>query len=107
MPRARLKVAPDYENIDPFLQIDRILKDRINKGVKEYYVNWKSYPDSENSWEPEQNFSNIQCLEDYTDLKSKTISFVHVNEVQIHYSSQILNTFQIIFIYACVKKQNK
>jgi hypothetical protein len=38
MPRARLKVAPDYENQCPFLQIDRILKDRINKGVKEYYV---------------------------------------------------------------------
>jgi hypothetical protein len=70
IPRARLKIAPDFQNNGPYLQIDKILKDRINKGVKEYYVKWKGYPDSENSWEPEQNFSNIECLEDYNDLKS-------------------------------------
>jgi hypothetical protein len=102
IPRARLKVAPDFQNNGPYLQIDKILKDRINKGVKEYYVKWKGYPDSENSWEPEQNFSNIECLEDYNDLKSETVSVVHVNQIKIHKSGQNLNSFHVIFLFILI-----
>ena len=38
VPRARLKVAPNFINKDPFLSIDKILKDRVKEGVKEYFV---------------------------------------------------------------------
>ncbi len=67
VPRARLKIAPDFVDKDPYLSIDKILKDRIRDGNKEYFVKWKDYPDSENSWVPEQNFSKIECLEDFND----------------------------------------
>jgi len=36
----------------------------IQFSTKEYLVKWKSYPDSENNWIPEQDFQNKQCLED-------------------------------------------
>jgi hypothetical protein len=34
VPRARLKIAPDFVDKDPYLSIDKILKDRIRDGNK-------------------------------------------------------------------------
>ena len=34
VPRARLKIAPDFFDKDPYLSIDKILKDRIRNGNK-------------------------------------------------------------------------
>lgn len=36
-------------------RIERILSERIVNGKKEYLVKWLGYPDSVNSWEPEEN----------------------------------------------------
>lgn len=41
------------------------------KGIREvdskteYYIKWKGYPHTENSWEPEENLNCADLIEDY------------------------------------------
>merc|ERR1711934_146941 len=37
---------------------EAIVKKRETKGLKEYYVKWKGFPSSENTWEPEGNLES-------------------------------------------------
>jgi hypothetical protein len=83
MPRSRFKALKENIDINPYYDVEKILNDRIRNGNKEYLVKWKSYPDSENNWIPEQDFQNIQCLEDYNAIKltdkSKQINSIQSN----------------------------
>ena len=38
--------------------VDRIVGERENEGVKEYFVMWEGYPDHRCTWEPETNFND-------------------------------------------------
>ena len=40
-------------------RVEKILKRRKINGKKEVFVKWLNYPDSENSWIPEENLTNI------------------------------------------------
>jgi hypothetical protein len=53
IPRSRLKALKETIDINPYYDSEKILKDRIRNGNKEYLVKWKNYPDSENKWIPE------------------------------------------------------
>merc|ERR1711871_1013025 len=39
-------------------EVEAIVKKRETKGLKEYYVKWKGFPSSENTWEPEGNLES-------------------------------------------------
>jgi hypothetical protein len=51
---------------------------------------------------PEQNFSNIECLEDYNDLISTLITnnYAHVNSINIQKLGQTFYIFHIIFLFS-------
>ncbi len=59
-PLSKLKIVKDWKNFDITLEensnvtaiadIERIINDRINNGVKEYLVSWEGYPVTYNSW---------------------------------------------------------
>ena len=42
--------------------IDEILDMRDENGITEYYIKWKGYPASANSWEPEENIEPPDLL---------------------------------------------
>jgi hypothetical protein len=46
-------------------QVERILERRTKDGKTEYFVKWVGYPDSVNSWEPEENFVEVRAF--YTE----------------------------------------
>ena len=46
-----------YINNKKDYEIDQIIKTRTKNNKKEYFVSWKGYPDSFNSWVKEKNFT--------------------------------------------------
>lgn len=52
-------------------QSDEVFEVEAIKGVREvdsgleYYVKWKGYPDTENTWEPEENLNCAEAIEKY------------------------------------------
>lgn len=46
--------------MDGFYEVEKILNHRRSQTGKglEYFLKWKGYPDSENSWEPEENVTD-------------------------------------------------
>ncbi|RZF48229.1 hypothetical protein LSTR_LSTR006196 [Laodelphax striatellus] len=49
--------------------VDRILGKRIRKEKLYYLVKWKGYPESEASWEPEENLDCDKLLRDFNNEK--------------------------------------
>ena len=66
------------------------MKDRIRNEIKEYLVKWKNYPDSDSNWVPEQDFQNVQCLEDYNEMKLTNKVDKQINSITLGQQSNRL-----------------
>lgn len=53
---------PDIINELPEFEVEAINKVRKYRNRWQYFVKWKGYPDSENTWEPMTNLKNSQDL---------------------------------------------
>lgn len=40
-------------------RVEKIIKERTKNGKKEYFIKWLGYPDSFNTWEPEENIRQL------------------------------------------------
>jgi Cdc6-like AAA superfamily ATPase len=47
-----------FNKKDELYEVEKILKQRIENGKKEYFVKWKGYPISMASWIPAENLKN-------------------------------------------------
>jgi hypothetical protein len=55
--------------------VERIVKDRVFNGTRQYLVKWEGYPESENTWEPKANFqSSAELLAEYHAAKESKAS---------------------------------
>ncbi|PIC44703.1 hypothetical protein B9Z55_004981 [Caenorhabditis nigoni] len=48
-----------YNKSDDFFEIDKVIRKRTRKGVQEYFVSFKGYDSSFNSWVPADNFKSL------------------------------------------------
>ena len=66
--KANKKTSAEQNNEEMYFP-ERIVKDRINKGKKEYYVKWQGYDEAANTWEPQTNTSLKELIEEYENQK--------------------------------------
>ncbi|KAL6122330.1 hypothetical protein NUSPORA_00631 [Nucleospora cyclopteri] len=52
--------------------VEKILKDRIVKGKKQYFIKWLGYPESECTWEYTSNIFCEDLKKDYEEAKKKS-----------------------------------
>ncbi len=62
-----LKLKPKEPDV---YKVERILNDKLYKGERLYLVKWEGYPDSANSWEPEESFLDKSLITIYEANKS-------------------------------------
>ncbi|XP_033730704.1 chromo domain protein LHP1-like [Pecten maximus] len=55
--KKRGKKRKSNANTEDYI-VERILSMKTTKGKRFYLIKWNGYPDSENSWEPEDNIPN-------------------------------------------------
>ncbi len=80
-PLSRLKVVADTVNDDESqFEIEKILNERINKGIREYLVKWKNYPESDNSWVKESNMNAPELIEEFK-IENNSKSKVEINNI--------------------------
>ncbi len=51
--------------------VEKIINDRVINGKIQYLIKWVGYPDSENTWEDEENVLSKDLVENYKKEKIK------------------------------------
>jgi len=64
------KKKKEVQEVEEFY-VEKILDKRVVNGKIEYFLKWKGYDDSENTWEPVENLDCPEMIKDYEDMLKK------------------------------------
>jgi len=54
-------------------QAEKILDERLYKGITQFLVRWEGFTPADDSWEPEENLENIShMIEEFRHRKAET-----------------------------------
>ena len=57
-------------------EVEQIDDDREIKGKKQYFIKWRNFPVSDNTWEPEENLDCPDLIARYEEAKKQRSSMV-------------------------------
>jgi hypothetical protein len=55
----------EKKNSEEFYVVEKIVDHKDVRGKRKYFLKWKGYPDSENTWEDEDGLHCYSLLQDY------------------------------------------
>ena len=69
---AQLKpISVVEEEQTPTYVVERILRDKRERGKRFYYVKWQNYDEASNSWVNEDDFADVEVVRNYWRLKNQ------------------------------------
>ncbi|XP_031502602.1 chromo domain-containing protein LHP1-like isoform X1 [Nymphaea colorata] len=88
-----------------FYEIEDVRKKRTRKGQVQYLIKWRGWPETANTWEPEENLQSCRdILEAYEERSSKS---VRKRRRKTHYSIKKKRTAPFIFQSHAGRKKAK
>lgn len=66
-----VNAPPGEEEEEEEYTVEKVVAGRMRNGKKEYLLKWKGYPDSENTWEPDENLDCPDLIADFEDKQKK------------------------------------
>ncbi|CAN6487080.1 unnamed protein product [Victoria cruziana] len=99
-------LQPEPTKLDEgFYEIEDIRKKRTRKGQVQYLIKWRGWPETANTWEPEENLQGCRdILEAYDERSSKS---VRKRRRKTHYSIKKKRTTPFIVPSRAGRKKGK
>lgn len=84
----------DYSEEEDVYEVEKIVNHRRRGNKTQYFIKWKGYPSSENTWEDEDNLNCDELLQEYLEKVRKNEELTRIKSKPIPQPKKIIDIFK-------------